>query len=162
MQCANHLRLLLAAALLAWLLTHDSPRFPGSLHATNLGQKRPPGIDGRLLSLRLHAWLLAPDLNMASKTLRQAEKKALEGANESQDTLMVAHCLMREFGVGLVSLLPILRETWPGRGRLTLGALCREAARLQQKSRCLSLPPGEAGHQAREAAGVVSISKMIN
>lgn len=41
---------------------------------------------------------------MPSKTLRQAEKKALDGANESQDTLVLAHNLMVGFGVGLVSI----------------------------------------------------------
>lgn len=41
---------------------------------------------------------------MASRTLRQAEKKALDGANESQDTLLVAHYLMMDYGVGLVSV----------------------------------------------------------
>jgi hypothetical protein len=39
-----------------------------------------------------------------SRTLRQAEKKALDGANESQDTLLIAHHLMMDFGVGLVSV----------------------------------------------------------
>ncbi|GAB1314421.1 radiation sensitive protein rad9 [Madurella fahalii] len=43
---------------------------------------------------------------MASKSIRQAEKKALEGANESQDTLVVAHYLMLDYGVGLRSSSP--------------------------------------------------------
>jgi hypothetical protein len=58
---------------------------------------------------------------MQSKTLRQAEKKALDGANESQDTLVIAHYLMMDFGVGLVSValtmlfrLPLALRTWPG------------------------------------------------
>jgi hypothetical protein len=42
--------------------------------------------------------------DMASRSLRQAEKKALDGANESQDTLLVAHYLMMDYGVGLVSV----------------------------------------------------------
>jgi hypothetical protein len=41
---------------------------------------------------------------MASRSVRQAEKKALDGANESQDTLLVAHYLMIDYGVGLVSV----------------------------------------------------------
>jgi hypothetical protein len=41
---------------------------------------------------------------MPSKSIRQAEKKALDGANESQDTLVVAHYLMMDYGVGLVSV----------------------------------------------------------
>lgn len=40
---------------------------------------------------------------MHSRTLRQAEKTAIEGTNESQDTLLLAHHLMMDFGVGLVS-----------------------------------------------------------
>ncbi|KAL1837124.1 hypothetical protein VTJ49DRAFT_4236 [Mycothermus thermophilus] len=44
---------------------------------------------------------------MPSRTLRQAEKKALDGANESQDTLLVAHRLMTDYGVGLVSPEPL-------------------------------------------------------
>jgi hypothetical protein len=40
---------------------------------------------------------------MHAKTLRQAEKTAIEGTNESQDTLLLAHHLMMDFGVGLVS-----------------------------------------------------------
>ncbi|KAG7289104.1 hypothetical protein NEMBOFW57_005467 [Staphylotrichum longicolle] len=38
---------------------------------------------------------------MQPKTLRHAEKKALDGANESQDTLVIAHYLMMDYGVGL-------------------------------------------------------------
>lgn len=41
---------------------------------------------------------------MPSKSIRQAEKKALDGANESQDTLVIAHYLMMDYGVGLVSV----------------------------------------------------------
>jgi hypothetical protein len=41
---------------------------------------------------------------MPSKTICQAEKAALDGANESQDTLVIAHCLMMNYGVGLVSV----------------------------------------------------------
>ncbi|KAK4193028.1 DNA repair protein crb2 [Podospora australis] len=43
---------------------------------------------------------------MPSRTLRQAEKEALEGSNESQDTLEVAELLMRDYGVGLTSSSP--------------------------------------------------------
>ena len=95
-----------AAALLAWLFTQDPPQFPGSLHATQRRAKK-PARHRRQAAVSafacLAAWLVTPGLNMASKTLRQAEKKALEGTNESQDTLAVARLVMREFGVGLVS-----------------------------------------------------------
>ncbi|KAH6640986.1 hypothetical protein F5144DRAFT_505873 [Chaetomium tenue] len=43
---------------------------------------------------------------MQFKTLRQAEKTAIDGANESQDTLLLAHHLMMDFGVGLRSSSP--------------------------------------------------------
>jgi hypothetical protein len=48
-----------------------------------------------------------------SKTIHQAEKRALDGANESQDTLVIAHKLMMDFGVGLVSVAFPWRGTWP-------------------------------------------------
>ncbi|KAK4157200.1 hypothetical protein C8A00DRAFT_40423 [Chaetomidium leptoderma] len=48
---------------------------------------------------------------MPSKNLRQAEKRALDGANESQDTLVVAHYLMMDFGVGLRSSSPPAGDT---------------------------------------------------
>ncbi|KAJ4306613.1 radiation sensitive protein rad9 [Collariella sp. IMI 366227] len=38
---------------------------------------------------------------MQSKSLRQAEKKTLDKANDSQDTLVIAHLLMKDYGVGL-------------------------------------------------------------
>lgn len=41
--------------------------------------------------------------DMPSKTLRGAEKKALEGENESQDTLEVFNRLVQGYGVGIVS-----------------------------------------------------------
>ncbi|KAL2262910.1 hypothetical protein VTK26DRAFT_8959 [Humicola hyalothermophila] len=44
---------------------------------------------------------------MASKSIRQAEKKALDGANESQDTLVIAHYLMKNYGIGLRSSSPV-------------------------------------------------------
>ncbi|KAL2269680.1 hypothetical protein VTJ83DRAFT_1864 [Remersonia thermophila] len=50
---------------------------------------------------------------MPSRTLRQAEKKALDGANESQDTLLVAHHLMTEYGIGLRSSSPPPRDPSP-------------------------------------------------
>jgi hypothetical protein len=56
---------------------------------------------------------------MASKTLRQAEKKALEGTNESQDTLVVAHCLMAAYGIGLVSVASAILGDLPGLPELT-------------------------------------------
>lgn len=40
---------------------------------------------------------------MASTGIRQVERKALDGPNESQDTLEIAHYLMRAYGVSLVS-----------------------------------------------------------
>ncbi|KAL2132122.1 hypothetical protein VTI74DRAFT_4211 [Chaetomium olivicolor] len=51
---------------------------------------------------------------MRSKTLRQAEKKALAGANESQDTLVIAHYLMKDYGVGLTSSSPPGSPDWSG------------------------------------------------
>lgn len=67
---------------------------------------------------------------MQSKTLRHAEKKALDGANESQDTLVIAHYLMMDFGVGLVSvaLTLLFRLPWLSRNlaRLTLGHCAEE------------------------------------
>ncbi|KAK4239119.1 hypothetical protein C8A03DRAFT_14458 [Achaetomium macrosporum] len=50
---------------------------------------------------------------MPSKTLRQAEKAALDGANESQDTLVIAHHLMMNYGVGLRSSSPPAGEARP-------------------------------------------------
>ncbi|SPQ21589.1 efd0b97f-328f-472d-84ff-e52cb7f36d48 [Thermothielavioides terrestris] len=49
----------------------------------------------------------------SSRTLRQAEKKALDGTNESQDTLVIAHHLMMSFGVGLRSSSPHVEEAVP-------------------------------------------------
>ncbi|KAK4203766.1 putative DNA repair protein [Triangularia verruculosa] len=43
---------------------------------------------------------------MPSRTLRAAEKKALGGKNESQDTLVVFDHLMRDLGVGITSSSP--------------------------------------------------------
>ncbi|KAK4679665.1 radiation sensitive protein rad9 [Podospora pseudoanserina] len=43
---------------------------------------------------------------MPSKTLRGAEKKALEGENESQDTLEVFNRLVQGYGVGIASSSP--------------------------------------------------------
>ncbi|KAK0665521.1 putative DNA repair protein [Cercophora samala] len=43
---------------------------------------------------------------MPSKTLRGAEKRALEGENESQDTLVVFERLVKDYGVGLTSSSP--------------------------------------------------------
>lgn len=74
---------------------------------------------------------------MPSRSVRQAEKRALEGANESQDTLVVAHNLMLNYGVGLVSRLMSLWRRQPlapsrlpqhkPMRKLTTQALCREA-----------------------------------
>ncbi|KAK4122240.1 hypothetical protein N657DRAFT_599182 [Parathielavia appendiculata] len=49
----------------------------------------------------------------SSKTFRQAEKRAFDGANESQDTLVIAHYLMMDFGVGLRSSSPPAGEAMP-------------------------------------------------
>lgn len=54
------------------------------------------------------------EMKMPSKTIRQAEKKALDGDNDSQDTLVLAHCLMRDYGVGLVRLLSKQSIHWQG------------------------------------------------
>ncbi len=42
---------------------------------------------------------------MSSGSIRQAEEEALERGNDSQDTLLLAHYVMKDFGVGLVSCL---------------------------------------------------------
>ncbi|KAK4177623.1 putative DNA repair protein [Triangularia setosa] len=43
---------------------------------------------------------------MPSNTLQRAEKRALDGKNESQDTLVVFDHLMRDYGVGITSSSP--------------------------------------------------------
>lgn len=43
-------------------------------------------------------------MGTSSYSIRAAEKKALEGKNEEQDSLEVMHAHMMEFGVGIVSV----------------------------------------------------------
>jgi hypothetical protein len=46
---------------------------------------------------------------MPVQTVRQAANQVLE-ANGSQDTLVIANCLMMEYGVGLVRVAILLRS----------------------------------------------------
>ncbi|EAQ86445.1 hypothetical protein CHGG_07698 [Chaetomium globosum CBS 148.51] len=65
---------------------------------------------------------------MQFKTLRQAEKTAIDGTNESQDTLLLAHHLMMDFGVGLRSSSPtgdFISPLSPNRSRPMSGKASR-------------------------------------
>lgn len=97
---------------------------------------------------------------MLSKSVRQAEKKALEGANESQDTLVVAHYLMLDYGVGLVSCGVVGPSCSAGfqaiRQSNHCETPCREAAHQLLAKSCLCPHQNEARSRAREAVEIVS------
>jgi hypothetical protein len=82
-----------------------------------------------------------------SKTLHQAEKRALDGANESQDTLVIAHKLMMDFGVGLVSVA----STWRAPGQLILFVHC--AAKQLTTRRRRMAPPVASAEQTIQPDG---------
>jgi len=42
-------------------------------------------------------------MGTSAYSIQEAEKRALEGKNEEQDSLEVMHAHMQEFGVGIVS-----------------------------------------------------------
>ena len=52
----------------------------------------------------LAAFLFAA-ASMSSGSIRHVEEQGLARANDSQDTLLLAHYVMKDFGVGLVSCL---------------------------------------------------------
>ncbi|KAL2172507.1 hypothetical protein VTG60DRAFT_5261 [Thermothelomyces hinnuleus] len=87
---------------------------------------------------------------MPPKTSPQTEKSELDGANESQDTLLVAHRLMMDFGVCLVRTVSA-----PGDLATLVIGRCRGAVLLHQQKRYPSLLPVEAALPATQPGRAV-------
>ncbi|KAL2025005.1 hypothetical protein VTK56DRAFT_7 [Thermocarpiscus australiensis] len=83
---------------------------------------------------------------MPSRSIRRAEKKALDGANESQDTLVVAHYLMRDYGVGQTSSSP------PPDAVMSLPSPEQSRAPSENTSKKYSPPPTKSAHKTRGAS----------